>query len=206
MTFWQVDDSEESGTRKDQDESEVLDQNDLRDGCGRRRFRTRDCGRSPPWIYERTDQSLTSGSCWTWPASSDVNYLARVGHWIVQQIVLHVDVSGVAVGVEVGPLIAQYHADFPLGEEAARAQVWPRSRRIADFAHLAGALRRPGVTLAAPAEVDRSLRCTRGGPVSSLVWLVSDVSWHSDERGCIVRCGCLVVTHILTYAPCAERH
>ena len=40
-------------------------------------------------------------------------------------------------------IVAQYHADLHMGEEKARQQVWPKSERVADFAHLIGACQRP---------------------------------------------------------------
>ncbi|CAE7545090.1 mak16-a [Symbiodinium natans] len=46
-------------------------------------------------------------------------------------------------GVDLREAVGQYHADLHSGEEKARRRCWPRSDRVADFAHVIGACKRP---------------------------------------------------------------
>ena len=63
-------------------------------------------------------------------------------------------------GIDLRAVVAQYHSDWHAGEEAARADSFPRSVRAGDFAHLVGATAR--TSKARPTSCDTVLAWRKG--------------------------------------------
>ena len=73
-----------------------------------------------------------------------------------------VDCAAKFTGVNLAEVCFQYHADLHLGEDLARKQIFPRSDRLADWAHVTGACARPKIKQTA-GEADGRLAAYRQG-------------------------------------------
>lgn len=93
----------------------------------------------------------------------------------------------VCLDIDLPPRVCQYHCDWHAGEDAARRQCYPTSKRVADFAHFIGACVRSRL----PVSADDTVQTYRSGFPQAMKkhaldpqWPTYLVSWVYVLRSC----------------------